>query len=434
MRIFIDCTHTAKHTYKNTGIHRVVRELTSELLKISSSRPDIEIVVVMFDGKFIRRVTNLNPENLSNSTKTNLYFHLLNKIKNKFHILFVKINSKVLNLIFNILPVINTLYSNDSKKNSLQFEDYTIQPEDIYIIADANWDQPKTYYTFLECLKANKTFIVFICYDLIPIKFPEFASEKFTEVFTKFYRKYSNLFDKVLCISKISVEDYKNAQKQGILPSSNPNLQVESFRLGCDYYNHDYSLNLENNDFDKNFNELLTKRYILVVGSLVPHKNIKTIIAAFDLLANSNSEEIYLLFAGNRGWHSETDALIEYNTMYGKLIHILGSVTDAQLKLLYQNCYCLVQASFYEGFGLPVVEALQYGKPVVASTGGSLPEVGGDFCLYFNPTQPTELYEALKKLLDSEIYYNQLVKRIKNEYKPFSWQESAEEFLSLLLS
>ncbi len=193
-------------------------------------------------------------------------------------------------------------------------------------------------------------------------------------------------------------------------------------------------LNLDNNDFDKNFSELLTKRYILVVGSLVPHKNIKAIIEAFNLLVNSNYADIDLLFAGNRGWHSETDAFIETSQMYGKLIHILGSVTDAQLKALYKNCYCLVQASFYEGFGLPVVEALQYCKPVVASTGGSLPEVGGDFCIYFDPTQPNELYQALKKLLDSDIYYNYLVERIKNEYRPFSWQESAEEFLFHLCS
>lgn len=62
MRIFIDCTHTAKHRYKNTGIHRVVRELTSELLQISSNRTDTEIVAVIFDGSFMRRVTNLNQQ------------------------------------------------------------------------------------------------------------------------------------------------------------------------------------------------------------------------------------------------------------------------------------------------------------------------------------------------------------------------------------
>jgi glycosyltransferase involved in cell wall biosynthesis len=431
MKIFIDCTHTAKHTYKNTGIHRVVRELTSELLKISSNRTDIEIVAVMFDGRFMQRVTNLNQQQDSDFIKVNKYL-ALSKINIKTQALLLKLKNKLINFLHgsNLIDWFDS-NSENKKKGFLEFEGYIVQPEDIYVIADANWDLPKTYYRFLQLLKRHKVTIVVICYDLIPIKFPEFSSKRFTKAFTKFYSDYSTLFDKVLCISKKSAEDYINAKNQGIFASNNSQI-VQSFRLGCNYYKQDFLLGEENNSLDVNFKRLINKKYILVVGSLVPHKNIKTIIAAFDLLINPSRDDIFLIFAGNKGWHSETDNLIESNKMYGKLIEILGSVSDAQLDFLYQNCYCLVQASFYEGFGLPMVEALQHCKPVIASNGGSLPEVGGDFCRYFSPTQPKELYEALKELLDSEVYYNNLVYRIRNEYIPFSWQESAEEFLSCL--
>ncbi|MEH1781094.1 MAG: glycosyltransferase family 1 protein [Nostoc sp.] len=430
MKIFIDCTHTAKHTYKNTGIHRVVRELTSELLQISSNCTDIEIVAVMFDGSFMRRVTNLNQQQDYHLIEVNKYF-ALTKINIKFQALVFKLKNKFINFFYR-LNLIDWFDSNSvNKKVFLEFEDSIIQSGDIYVIADANWDLPKTYYRFLQLLKRHKVTIVVICYDLIPIKFPEFSTKRFTKAFTKFYSDYSTLFDKVLCISKKSAEDYSSAKVQGILANKNSQI-VQSFRLGGNYYKHDLLLSEENNSPDVKLQKLLNKKYILVVGSLVPHKNIKTIIAAFDLLINSSHDDVFLVFAGNKGWDSEIDNLIESNKMYGKLIQILGSVTDAQLDFLYQNCYCLVQASFYEGFGLPVVEALQHCKPVIASNGGSLPEVGGDFCRYFSPTQPIELYEALKELLDSEIYYNNLVKRIKNEYIPFSWQESAEEFLSCL--
>ncbi|MHC5739695.1 glycosyltransferase family 4 protein [Nostoc sp.] len=430
MKIFIDCTHTAKHTYKNTGIHRVVRELTSELLQISSDRTDIEIVAVMFDGSFMRRVTNLNQPQDDHFIKVNKYLDLT-KINIKFQALVLKLKNKFINFFYK-LNLIDWFDSNSvNKKGFLEFEDSIIQSGDIYVIADANWDLPKTYYRFLQLLKRHKVTIVVICYDLIPIKFPEFSSKRFTKAFTKFYSDYSTLFDKVLCISKKSAEDYLNARNQGILASNNSQI-VQSFRLGGNYYKYDLLLSQENNQYNVKLQKLLNKKYILVVGSLVPHKNIKTIIAAFDLLIKSSHDDVFLIFAGNKGWDSETDNLIESNKMYGKLIQILGSVTDAQLDFLYQNCYCLVQASFYEGFGLPVVEALQHCKPVIASNGGSLPEVGGDFCRYFSPTQPTELYEALKELLDSEIYYNNLVERIRNEYVPFSWQESAEEFISYL--
>ncbi|MBD2725437.1 glycosyltransferase family 4 protein [Nostoc sp. FACHB-892] len=429
MKIFIDCTHTAKHTYKNTGIHRVVRELTSELLQISSNRTDIEIVAVMFDGSFMRRVTNLNKQQDDHLIEVNKYF-ALTKINIKFQALVLKLRNKFINFFYR-LNLIDWFDSNSvNKKVFIEFEDSIIQSGDIYVIADANWDLPKTYYRFLQLLKRHKVTIVVICYDLIPIKFPEFSSKRFTKAFTKFYSDYSTLFDKVLCISKKSAEDYSNAKIQGILANNNSQI-IQSFRLGSNYYKQDLLLSEGNNSFDVKLQEFLNKKYILVVGSLVPHKNIKTIIAAFDLLINS-SHNVFLVFAGNKGWDSETDNLIESNKVYGKLIQILGSVTDAQLDFLYQNCYCLVQASFYEGFGLPVVEALQHCKPVIASNGGSLPEVGGDFCRYFSPTQPRELYEALKELLDSDIYYNNLVDRIRNEYIPFSWQESAEEFLSCL--
>ncbi|BAZ29516.1 group 1 glycosyl transferase [Cylindrospermum sp. NIES-4074] len=430
MRIFIDCTHTAENTYKNTGIHRVVRELIAELVNLSSSHPNIEIVPVKFDGKFMRRVTNLQIENHKHPTKINQYSLSLIKTNRNLQVVLTKVRNKFINRVGFISDLIDWLYLNyyNNAKVALEFEEVKILPEDIYVIADANWDLPKTYYKFLKILKLHQVNIAVICYDIIPIKFPEFCSNKFAEAFTKFYGEYSTLFDRVLCISKNSANDYNAAREKGILASNNPNLIVKNFRLGSNYYNHDISLNIDNN-FDANLRKLLDKRYILVVGSLVMHKNIKAVMAAFDLLVNSNCEDTYLLFAGNRGWDSETDSLIESHRMYGKLIHILGSVTDSQLEVLYKNCYCLVQASFYEGFGLPVVEALQHCKPVIASTGGSLPEVGGDFCIYFDPTQPTELYQALKKLLDSDIDYNHLVERIKNEYKPFSWQECAEEFL-----
>ncbi|MDZ8090768.1 MAG: glycosyltransferase family 1 protein [Nostoc sp. DedQUE05] len=430
MKIFIDCTHTAKHTYKNTGIHRVVRELTSELLQISSNRTDIEIVAVMFDGSFMQRVTNLNQQQNDHSIEVNKYL-AITKINIKLQALLLKLKNKFINLFYK-LNLVDWLDSNSANKKAfLEFEDSIIQSGDIYVIADANWDLPKTYYRFLQLLKTYKVTIVVICYDLIPIKFPEFSSQRFTKAFTKFYSDYSILFDKVLCISKKSAEDYSNAINKGIL-ANNSSQTLQSFRLGSNYYKQDLLLSEENNKPNVKLQKLLNKKYILVVGSLVPHKNIKTIIAAFDLLINYSYDDVFLIFAGNKGWDSETDNLIESNKMYGKLIQILGSVSDAQLDFLYQNCYCLVQASFYEGFGLPVVEALQHCKPVIASNGGSLPEVGGDFCRYFSPTQPTELYEALKELLDSDIYYSNLVERIKNEYIPFSWQQSAEEFLSCL--
>jgi hypothetical protein len=249
MRIFIDCTHTAKHTYKNTGIHRVVRELTSELLKISSNRTDIEVVAVMFDGSFIQRVTNLNQQQDDPFIKVNKYLELT-KINIKVQALLFNLKNKFINFLYasNLIYWFDT-NSETKKKGSLEFEGSIVQPEDIYVMADANWDLPKTYYRFLQLLKKHEVTIVIICYDLIPIKFPEFSSKRFTKAFTKFYSDYSTLFDKVLCISKKSAEDYSNAKNKGVFASNNSQV-VQNFRLGCNYSKNDFFLSEDNNKFD----------------------------------------------------------------------------------------------------------------------------------------------------------------------------------------
>ncbi|MBE8966977.1 hypothetical protein IQ277_12195, partial [Nostocales cyanobacterium LEGE 12452] len=279
MKIFIDCTHTAKHTYKNTGIHRVVRELTSELLKISSNRTDIQIVAVMFDGSFIRRVTNLNQQQDDDFIKVNKYL-VITKINIKVKAILFRLKNKLIKLLHlsNLIDWFD-LNSENKKKVLPEFEGSIVQPGDIYVIADANWDLPKTYYRFLQLLKTHKVTIVVICYDLIPIKFPEFSSKGFTEAFTKFYVDYSTLFETVLCISQKSAEGYNKAKSQGILDNNNTQI-VQSFRLGCNYYKDDLLLSEKNNNFDVGLQKLLNNKYILVVGSLVPHKNIKTIILA----------------------------------------------------------------------------------------------------------------------------------------------------------
>ena len=414
MRIFIDCTHTANNTYKNTGIHRVVRQITAELIQISESNSNLEIIPVRFDGKFITRVDSLYEAVSNFSPKGKNLYSYIHRAKNKLKKLFL-----------------DYLSINNQGKYKSEFVGIKFSSSDVYLIADANWDLPNSYYHFLQHLRDHKVSIASICYDLIPIKFPEFCPKEFVKSFRDFYCQYSDCFDQVICISNKSAEDYIKAKQDGVLPNNNKSQTVNNFRLGSDY-SKDQKRYINNDVIDdSNFLSLLNQRYILVVGSLVPHKNIKTIITAFDLLTESNNN-IHLVFAGNRGWHNDADLLIEKNKMYGNLIHILDSVTDSQLDILYKNCYCLVQASFYEGFGLPVVEALQHNKPVISSNGGSLPEVGEDFCMYFDPTQPAQLYQALEKLLASDNFYNQLVTRIQNEYRPFSWKESAKQLLSVI--
>ncbi|MFM7529260.1 MAG: glycosyltransferase family 4 protein [Nodosilinea sp.] len=314
-----------------------------------------------------------------------------------------------------------------SKPRPVTLKNHLLNSDDWYLIVDANWDLPDTYYFFLSQLKVQKVNIALVCYDLIPMKFPEFCSKSFSEQFSRFLTNYAHLFDKVLCISKRTTDDFLEARDRGIL-SYNPDQAVLPFNLGSDFTPQRLSPIIAE---DSPVTPFRDRQYILVLGSLSPHKNIKATVAAFNQI-QSAYPDLEVIFAGNRGWHPETDGLITKHPLYERRLHILSGLSDPEIDFLYQHCLCLVQASFYEGYGLPVVEALSRGKPVVASQGGALPEVGGNFCLYFDPHNPSELADQLDRLLGSPGFYQALVNRIQTEYKPISWRESAQQVIDLL--
>jgi glycosyltransferase involved in cell wall biosynthesis len=414
MRIFLDCTHTALHPYKNTGIHRLVRRFATELNELTKQHRAFEVHLVMFDSATttMRVVQSLE---VSEQVKRQSFFdHWLRKVAAKLAKIFKKLFGQFI--------------SQWSKPRKVTFENHLLSSDDWYLIVDANWDLPDTYYSFLSQLKAQKANIALVCYDLIPMKFPEFCSKGFSDQFSRFMAQYAHLFDKVLCISQRTVDDFLEARGRGLL-SYNLDQAVLSFNLGSDFTSPILSPVIAEDSPIRRFSN---KQYVLVVGSLAPHKNIKATIAAFNQIQN-RYPDLEVIFAGNRGWHPETDGLITKHPLYEKRLHILSGLNDQQISFLYQHCFCLVQASFYEGYGLPVVEALSRGKPVIASQGGSLPEVGGDFCLYFDPHHPPELADQLGRLLESPTFYDALVQRIQTEYRPVSWRESAQQVLDLLL-
>jgi alpha-1,2-rhamnosyltransferase len=423
MRIFLDCTHTAVHPYKNTGIHRLVRQFSGSFQTLSAKSKDIEVYVVMFDGAKLCPVTSLTVSDADDGealTVDHSRFHYyLRKVKEKTCRIVRKLKGKWLSFRRKV---------GLERPEKLKFGGQVLSSGDIYLIADANWDQPASYYNFLAELRGQGVSLALICYDLIPIKFPQFCSQAFSDVFSAFLCGYAPLFDKILCISQRTADDFLAAREQGLLPMV-PGQQVLSFHLGSNF--------LDDGQYEAVAKDspvwaFTDKQYVLSVGSLAPHKNVKATVAAFDALCD-RYPDFHVVFAGNRGWHPDTDELIMANSLYGSRLHILCGLSDSEVRVLYQHCYCLVQASFYEGYGLPVVEALSMNRPVIASNGGSLPEVGGEFCLYFDPYFPDQLAEQLDKLLGSSDFYDFLVDKLRDHYRPLSWQESAQQALDLLL-
>lgn len=191
------------------------------------------------------------------------------------------------------------------------------------------------------------------------------------------------------------------------------------------------------NGFEKNVNRrtaaVLGKEnhYILFVGTLQPRKNLHVLIDAFNRLIKIRPE-FSLVIAGKTGWLYEDIFQKVKNLGIEKKVIFTGHVPDEELTWLYKNAFCLVMHSFYEGFGIPILEAMANGCPVISSFTSSLPEVGGDACLYFDPQNPADLLDKLNQLINNDNLRKELIEKGRERIKLFSWKKSAEQTLKVI--
>lgn len=170
-------------------------------------------------------------------------------------------------------------------------------------------------------------------------------------------------------------------------------------------------------------------KYILFVGTLQPRKNVERLIEAFSKLKKDN---LQLVIVGKRGWLFEDILTSPKKFGVEKSVVFLDFVSDAELPILYENAQCFVMPSLYEGFGLPVLEAMKYGCPAVVSNVSSLPEVGGDAALYFDPYSIEDICDKINKTLSDTRLRKTMIEKGKKQIAKFSWEKSAKEALLVL--
>ena len=168
----------------------------------------------------------------------------------------------------------------------------------------------------------------------------------------------------------------------------------------------------------------LPERFILSVGTIEPRKNLTTLLDAYHTLRQSDSE-LGLVIAGRRGWRSA--GFFERLRALGleAVVHLLGPVPDADLPALYGAAAVFAYPSLYEGFGLPPLEAMACGTPVVAGNTSSLPEVVGDAGLLIGPHDGVALIAACRRLLDDASLRADLCARGLVQAHRFTWEAAA---------
>ncbi|MEM8561682.1 MAG: glycosyltransferase family 1 protein [Pseudomonadota bacterium] len=172
--------------------------------------------------------------------------------------------------------------------------------------------------------------------------------------------------------------------------------------------------------------------YFLFVGTLEPRKNLPRILRAFRRFATETPSQLSLKIAGNTGWGGQDIAGMVDELGLASRVQLLGRVADEHLPELYQNAHTLLMPSLYEGFGLPVIEALSCDVPVVTSRESAMAEVAGPAAHYVDPLSEEEIFQAMRMMVFDEDKYRKLKKEARDRVDIYDWNRSAEMLFSRL--
>ena len=320
-------------------------------------------------------------------------------------------------------------------------------------------------WSVVKKAKSNGAVVGLVVYDIIPLTHPEFFPSAIVKRFNSWFKQAIQHVDFFICIS----ETVRN-EVQTYLQKNYPDCQVQGrvsfFHLGCALDNiseNGLDSRFRGNDRGKDGNDsrrggndrgkdgndrllqdsgfrrndsrregndrgiLNDKRMYIAVGTIEARKNHKYLLDAFDLVWQQ-CPDAGLCIIGKMGWLSDQVInRIEKHPLYKKNLFMFNDVSDTELDYYYRHSKALIWPSLAEGFGLPIIEALHQGLPVLVSDIPIHREVGKDFCTYFDINNPDYL---AKIIIDIEKTGKMPQVRSSKEYKPTTWEDSCRELFN----
>lgn len=297
------------------------------------------------------------------------------------------------------------------------------RPGDTLLVLGSPWFESE-YGAIARWLRDENRvgFGVLMC-DLVPVRHPEWCDEGIRRVFRAWYSSVLPFCDLVLAISRhtgAAVGEY--AHELGItLPRP-----VRVIPIGTGFA----SAPAAGDDGPD-------KPYVLFVSTLEARKNHALAVEVWRRLldeerggARTPGSVPDLVFAGRVGWMvADLMQELENSAWLGGRIRLVAGPSDAELQRLYDGCLFTLFPSLHEGWGLPVTESLARGTPCVCSNAASLPEAGGELCRYFDPESVPSARDAVATVLDDPAALAAWRARVRQEFRPVSWSESARAVL-----
>ena len=303
-----------------------------------------------------------------------------------------------------------------------------LRPSDTTFAMQSDWAHTSISAIAKMRRKAGSRHVV-LCHDVIPIVFPQWYSALDVELFSTYYRQAFAVADRVIFTSncsRIDAEAYCRSIGVAIADS-------RIVPMGTDM------LPRQASDVSPP-NGLVKDRYVLFVSTIEPRKNHAMLVAAWKRLIRSGAVGVgaagfKLVFVGRVGWKmgSFFEDLKNDTELQQTVMH-LTDISDRTLSALYQHAAFCVYPPLYEGFGLPPMEALASGKAVIASSAGPIAEIVGDFAVCIDPMDVDVWTEKMRAWIADPTERNALAARAAAQYRPLTWDASAERFFEAALS
>lgn len=292
------------------------------------------------------------------------------------------------------------------------------------VSAGADWEHKEIGQ--IHRLREQSGFkFISVIYDLIPVNLPQYVVPAYVNLLTEYFGELQWTSDGCLCISEATRQDLiEYFDSNGVSPP-----RMMSFPLGSELRKLDA-------ETDEGPAALTHGKYVLYVSTIEPRKNHRMLYEAWcHALLNGaiDADNCRLVFVGMQGWNTaELLHEIRANPLTSGTVVIMSNVSDTLLASLYRNCAFVVFPSFYEGFGLPLAEALAYGKVCVTSGAGALREIGNGLRIDLDPRDTLGWSAKMVELLADPEKISALEASIQREHRPVSWDHSAEVFFEAL--
>lgn len=269
--------------------------------------------------------------------------------------------------------------------------------------------------------KDKKCPFIMTLHDVIPYKMPETVSEKYLKIFSEEVPKLVSLCDSIITVSDYSKEDiiktfnYPRDKIFVTYLASEDIYHIINFNESMTFINNNYSID---------------SPYILYIGGFSPRKNIIGLIEAFSKLVSYYKSNIKLVIAGNKGKSYSVYKKRAQDLNIEDKVIFPGFIPMEHLPYLYNASKLFVYPSYYEGFGLPPIEAMACGVPVISSNITSLPEILEDSAILINPYDIDELCSSMFKALEDTHLRSQLISKGLAKASKLSWLDTGKNTLN----